>query len=284
MCKSKHSSLPFPLEDVELRQVEAVREISEPFYTNNWLSIGAKEFSMRVKGVGSFYASNGDYIEFAPANKAAPHSLELYLNGSVYGAILHQRKILPLHGSSFVTGGRSVILCGESGAGKSSLTAAFCKEGAEFLTDDVTPLLFPGNIPHILPKSGHIKLWKHSLDQLSEDDRALARIRPDQEKFYLPVEKKNRKPFPLHNLFILTIDDVNEVDIKKLNGTAAFSAIFNEIYRLYYLCAMTDDEGRYLKKVASISSACNIYKVTRPQTISIHKMKTLLYVFLAQNQ
>jgi len=41
------------------------------------------------------------------------------------------------------------MICGDAGAGKSSLTASFCLEGAEFLTDDVTPLLFRDGKPFI---------------------------------------------------------------------------------------------------------------------------------------
>ncbi|MCC5907996.1 MAG: hypothetical protein JJU13_17410 [Balneolaceae bacterium] len=239
---------------------------------------------MKVKGVGSFYASHGDYVEIAPEKGVTNNSVELYLNGSVYGAILHQRKMLPLHGSSFETVGRGVMLCGESGAGKSSLTTSFCLKGAGFLTDDVTPVFLRDGLPHILPKSARIKLWNDSLKQLTNNDHDLDRIRPDQEKFYFSIKKKKYDSHPLHDVLMLAIGDVQEVDIQKITGTEAFSAIYNEIYRVQYLSAMPENETDYLKKIAAISSYCNVYRVTRPKFISIDKMRRILQKFLEQNQ
>lgn len=106
---------------------------------------------MNVEDVGWFYASGGNYISIVPNPEVNDTTIELYLNDSTYGAILHQRKIMPIHGSCFEYDGKGVMICGESGAGKSSLTATFCKNGANFLTDDVTPLVFSNEVPLILP-------------------------------------------------------------------------------------------------------------------------------------
>ncbi len=150
MYKPDKKILSFPLDDVKLKQVVSVRKVTHSVYSNGWLNIGPKEFFMKIKGVGSFYACDGDYVEIAPVKGVTNNFVELYLNGSVYGAILHQRKMLPLHGSSFETEGRGVMLCGESGAGKSSLTTSFCLNGAGFLTDDVSPVILRDGLPHIL--------------------------------------------------------------------------------------------------------------------------------------
>ncbi|MBW6480992.1 MAG: hypothetical protein K0B37_16295, partial [Bacteroidales bacterium] len=90
----------FPVTDIMLRRVETPRKVSAPAFANHIWQINQYEFAMQVEGVGSFYACNGNEVEYMPAEGAAKESLELYLNGSVYGAILHQRNILPLHGSS----------------------------------------------------------------------------------------------------------------------------------------------------------------------------------------
>ncbi|NBC04335.1 MAG: hypothetical protein GVY20_11600, partial [Bacteroidetes bacterium] len=172
----------FPLDDVEIHEVDKTREVQKPIYSNNWMSINPDEFSMTVENVGSFYAGGGNRIEYSPNEKADESSLELYMNGSIYGAILHQRQILPLHGSSFIYDKSGVMFCGDSGAGKSSLTTSFCLNGADFLTDDVTPILFKEEKPHIWPKSGKIKLWDDSLQQFKKEKRQLTKIRPEDEK------------------------------------------------------------------------------------------------------
>lgn len=156
----------FPLKDVIIKEVTTARKVDDPVYADGFWQMNQNEFSMQVEGVGSYYACNGNEVEYAPLPSATPESVELYLNGSVYGAVLHQRKILPLHGSCFIEQGMGVMLCGDSGSGKSSLTTAFCMNGAEFLTDDVTPIVFDNNKPFILSFSDRIKLWKHTLENL----------------------------------------------------------------------------------------------------------------------
>ena len=53
------------------------------------------------------------------------------------GAILMQRKILPLHGSAIAIDGKAYAIVGDSGAGKSTLASAFLKRGYQLLSDDV---------------------------------------------------------------------------------------------------------------------------------------------------
>ena len=54
-------------------------------------------------------------------------AVRLYLLGTCMGALLFQRKLLPLHGSAVVINGKAYAFVGDSGAGKSTLAAAFSK-------------------------------------------------------------------------------------------------------------------------------------------------------------
>lgn len=269
---SSQYSIPFPLDDVEIRRVDEIKSIDNPLASNNWMSISATEFSMVVENVGSFYARNGNLIEYSPDEKTDTASLELYMNGSVYGAILHQRQILPLHGSSFVYNGAGVMFCGDSGAGKSSLTTSFCLDGASFLTDDVTPILFDEGKPHVWPKSGRVKLWDDSLQQLKKGKKKLTKIRPEDEKYYFPIESKQVNAFPLHQIFILQIDDAEEVSFETVEKAEAFSYLHQEIYRREFLMAMKQTEAAYLRQVSTICNHVRITRVTRPAAISIEEM------------
>ncbi len=265
----------FPLDDVLLKQVKEPRTVKVPLYADSFWQINQNEFSMQVEGVGRFYACNGIDVEYAPAEDATQAMVELYLNGSVYGAILHQRNILPLHGSSFVWKGRGILLCGESGAGKSSLTAAFCMAGAEFLTDDVTPILFTGDVPEIMPLSDRIKLWNDSLSQLKQETNSLTAITPGFEKYYFPMQSRNLN-FSLHQLFIIETADVTGIETEVLTGTKLFTSLRNEVYRWEYLNAMPETESYYLEKLLILSQKVETLKVKRPHAIPIEDMLNFL--------
>lgn len=274
-------SISFPLDDVEIHQVYRTRKIQKPLYSNNWMSISPDEFTMTVQNVGSFYAGDGNRIEFSPEKKAGEATLELYMNGSIYGAILHQRKILPLHGSSFVFDGSGVMFCGDSGAGKSSLTTSFCLNGAEFLTDDVTPILYREEKPQIWPKSGKIKLWDDSLHQFKKEKSKLTKIRPEDEKYYFKLESNQTKGYPLNTILILQVTEDNDVSFEKVQKVEAFSYLHQEIYRREYLFAMPEAESAYLKQISAICNEVSIYRVKRPCSIAINHMQNEIKQFLA---
>ncbi len=230
----------FPLKDVVIQQVARTKNVSKPAFQNSWMAINEKEFQLLVDNIATYYACNGNYIEIAPADNATQASVELYLNGSVYGAILHQKKILPLHGSSFVYKNKGVMICGESGAGKSSITVAFCDGEGFFLTDDVSPVILIEGVPYILSKSDRVKLWDDSLEQLEKVNIQLTQIRPDQKKYYLSISENRQLQFPLDFIFLIEPTDVQVVEFSQVKGTALFPAIHDQIYRLYYLHSMPE--------------------------------------------
>lgn len=272
--------ISFPLDDVEIIKAGEISRVENPIYSNNWMSISGPEFSMTVKNVGSFYAGHGTRIEYSPDENAAPAAIELYMNGSVYGAILHQRRILPLHGSSFSYNGSGVLFCGDSGAGKSSLTTSFCLNGAGFLTDDVTPILYQNEKPHIWPKSGKVKLWDDSLQQLKQEKNELTKIRPEDEKYYFPMDSKQVEAHPLNCIFILEIVDSDEVMFERVEKIEAFTYLHQEIYRREYIGAMPEAEAAYLEQISSICNYATIVKVHRPKSISIEKMHSEIEMLL----
>ena len=276
--------LRFPLSDVTIEISDHAKEVESPHYEDGFIRVNQREFSMNVEGVARFYVSEGNYIAISPYPGAAQNSIELFLNGSAYGAILHQRGILPMHGSSFCHNNTGIMVCGDSGAGKSSLTASFCLNGAEFLTDDVTPMLFEKDIPCIWVMSDRIKLWSDSLKQLNHNPEGLHRIIPKTDKFYFPMRSEKGKVFPLKQIILLSIHDKSNVDFIEINGFEKFQALRNEIYRWEYLAGMPKTDALYFKQLSNISHFTKITKVMRPSVITIEALQNKIVDFLENQQ
>jgi GTPase SAR1 family protein len=268
--------LRFPISDVKIEISKHKKEVVDPLFDDGFFRLNQNEFSMNVEDVGWFYASSGNYVSMVLNPKATISMIELYLNGSTYGAILHQRKIMPMHGSCFVYDNKGIMLCGESGAGKSSLTAAFCYNGSTFLTDDVTPLVFFEGLPFITPSSDRIKLWEDSLKQLSLEKDGLKQINEDYQKFYLPFDSTISEPYPLDMVFIIEKQDNDEVKFQELRGIERFTALRNEIYRWEYLEGMKESEASYLNYIVNISNNVKVVKVLRPEKIKIETLRSIL--------
>ena len=263
----------FPLNDVVVHRVNLTRKVVDPLYSDNYWQMNQNEFAMQVEGVAEFYARDGSYVEYAPADGAGNNEVELYLNGSVYGAILHQRKILPLHGSSFRYNGQTIMVCGDAGAGKSSLTASFCLNGAEFLTDDVTPVLFREGKPYIWALSDRMKLWLDTLDQFGRGHQGLERIYPGTDKFFFPIKNRGIVTSALSLIFLIEIKEVTEVIIDEITGPDKFATVRGEIYRSEYLQGMPDNNTVYFRNIVEICKDVKVLRVERSSGTGITSLK-----------
>jgi HPr Serine kinase C-terminal domain len=74
----------------------------------------------------------------AAANRAY---LRYYFLEAAVSTLLEALYLTPLHAACVQTGGRGVLLCGESGAGKSSLALACARSGWKFLSDDSSAIV-----------------------------------------------------------------------------------------------------------------------------------------------
>jgi hypothetical protein len=266
----------FPIKDVKVNTTTDKKIIKNPAYSTGCIDLNQFEYTLDLEGIAWFYANNGNQIELISHLPESQSVIELYLNGSVYGAILHQRKTLPLHGSCFQYQGLGIMICGESGVGKSSLTASFCLSGANFLTDDVTPILFKRGKPHIWGVSDRIKLWSDSLLQLNQKEEGLERIFPRQGKFYFPIESDNEMVLLLNHVFIIQIHDEPTIWAQPLRGVEKFAALRKEIYRSEYLEGMPESERAYLEQLIAMSQAVSVTKVFRPAAIPIELLRIKL--------
>lgn len=263
----------FPLTDVFIRITTQKRVVEQLSYATRYINLNQREFTLDVEEVGWFYVSDGNYVEVMPYEGATQSVIEVYLNGSVYGAVLHQRQTLPIHASCFQYQGSGVMICGESGVGKSSVTTAFCLDGATFLTDDVTPIVFMESKPYIWGVSDRIKLWSDSLEQLNQNEEDFDRIFPQQEKYYFPMVSAQGASVPLHQVFVLQLHDAMTVRFQEIEGAAKFSTLRNEIFRREYLLGMMASEIAYLEQLTVMSRNIRVTVVYRPADIAINQLQ-----------
>ncbi len=101
----------------------------------------------------------------------------------------------PVHCSGVVSGGRGVLICGVSGAGKTTLAYACARSGLQVLSDDVVHL-------RIDPANQQLRLWgrpwflrlvPEAVELFSELRDLQPRLRSDHE-WYLEIDVENRFP------------------------------------------------------------------------------------------
>jgi HPr Serine kinase C-terminal domain len=94
-------------------------------------------FRFDWNGIVTFDMFNGNRIEYLPGPQWTG-VLPWPFYSTVTALLLAWRGLLPFHGCAVSIEGQGILICGESGAGKSSLTAVLVAEGARFLSDDLS--------------------------------------------------------------------------------------------------------------------------------------------------
>jgi len=225
----------------------------------------ADRFLLRVDGIARYLAVGGREVILAREPGASDEDVRLFLLGSVFGALLHQRGLLPLHGSAIEVAGGAVAFVGPSGVGKSTIAAALARRGYRVMADDVTPVSLEGGAPTVLPGYPQLKIWADSAEKLGERTEELRRVRTQLEKYGLPVgELYCATPVPLRRVYVLSTTNTRELSVVELKGMEKVTALLGNTYRLSFL---GEGPGRApnFEHCAAVAERAVVSRVTRPE-------------------
>ena len=154
-----------------------------------------------------------------------------YVAGVVAGPVASflrwQRGLASLHASAVVVDGRVMVIGGQSGAGKSTTTAALALRGYPLFSDDVLGWRSSGGQLLACPGPVRVKLWPDSLAAFDLNPESLPRVRTDLNKRLLQLpEAANDTELPLGAVYLLSTEmDASLGDIRELRGAEAFIAL-----------------------------------------------------------
>lgn len=256
--------------------------VSSPTYCSDRFRSSQNEFAIRVSGVGSFCVYGGKEVRFSSIPGADPEWVQLYLNGQVLVALLHQRKIINFHASSFIFMGSGVMVLGDTGAGKSSLTVSFVLSGAGFLSDDLTPVTFREGVPYILPLNRRVKIREGTAVQLNISRERLAEAEAGTGKKYLSLGHGEVADHRLHTILRIETGDVKEPLFYEPSPAEKFSILRSEICSWEILAGMPETEKEYLRQLVRILEQVHFVRVVRPEEIEISMLHKAVRDYLSE--
>ncbi len=225
--------------------------LQDALYDSGTYAISRDEFLLRVPNGLAYHYSRDRGVTYTRPETVTDAEVQLFLNGSVYGAVAWLNGFVPLHASAIVHDGRAYAFTGHSGAGKSTLAAALCRRGFRLLTDDVMVLATDGDGKFIaLPGHGRFKLWKDALPLT--DAEMGQRVRPEMEKFFAhPRTGSHPSPIPVACLYFLDATSLEKARTEEVKGSQAFDRIATALYRRGYHSRVYDKVQNFamLKKL-----------------------------------
>lgn len=253
--------------EVSISYGKVPEALAENRVKGSWFEANADEFLLIVEGVGRYYVTHGNAIVVAPEKGSDDAEIMLYLMGSAMGALLFQRKILPLHGSAVKVGDHGVIFLGDSGIGKSTLAGALQKQGYPLLADDICAITISENGEAlIIPGFPRLKLWADTLTQLAEERQGLSRVFKDIEfeKYFYPAQNVAAEPVAVGSIFNLQSHAQDEFEIVSLTGAEKIDPLFDNTFRPEFLEGFGSLKEHF-KQCAAVAAQSRIQRLTRPK-------------------
>ena len=209
----------------------------EQFEKDEYYKIKPNWLMMHVPEVAIFCIENGNKIIASPFNESEEDEIRLFLLGTCMGALLMQRKIIPLHGSAIEIDGKAYAILGDCGAGKSTLAKAFLNRGYKLLADDITAVTFSNKQePLVIPGYPQQKLWMESLNNFQLESNQFNPLVDRGKKFSVPaVSQFVNEKLPLAGIYELFITDSDEITITPVRNMDRFHTVFNQTFRNYFL-------------------------------------------------
>lgn len=228
-----------------------------------WAAPG--KFLLKVDGVAKYLIQDGTSITIERLNEADDTDLRLFLLGSAFAALMHQREMLILHASAIIVGDECVLFKGRSGAGKSTTAASFKARGYKILSDDVCAISFDQNDrPVVMPSYPQMKLWLDSMKKLELEADQFKKVRSKIEKRAVPVNGSfYEKPVPIKKMYLLNNRNEDCLELNEITGPRKFSVLKNQTYRRQFLKGL-GKKGTHFMLGMKLSTAIPIKQVVRP--------------------
>jgi hypothetical protein len=222
------------------------------------------KFLLKIEGVARYLVSDGRTIVIQPERDADFESVSLFLSGSVFGALLHQRRVLTFHASAVVTRSGAVLFAGLSGCGKSTVAGALHQKGYPVLTDELCAIDTHGT-PRVFCGAPALLLWADGLRSLGLDSSQLRPVRPQLAKFVLPLgDGFITQPVPLRAIYVLEIANAGISAPRPIKGMEKIEVLARNAYRPHFVAQMAL-EGSLIRPLAAVARSVPVARVDRPR-------------------
>jgi len=220
-------------------------------------------YFLHIPNVASFRIASGCEILIDRHPQAEDAAVRLFLLGSAFGALLHQRGITPIHGSAVGVDGGAIIFCGPKGHGKSTLAGAFARLGHPLLSDDVCALTLDEGGVWLHPAFPRLNLLSDAAQRLAVDVDDSGNVQPFSGKHLVPVAHFSAQPARLLAVYELHPAPVDAVHLRPLIGYEQLTSLMGNTYRVQFANEM-GHAARHFAALQEIAHHVPVVRVKRP--------------------
>lgn len=251
--------------EVRVVRAETPEALENPINSGVLYQAAPSQFLLKMPNIARYLVRNGDEILVTPESDSLAEEVRLFLLGTVWAALLHQRELLVLHASGILTPKGAVILMGRSSVGKSSLAAAFYRRGYPVLADDTVALDVIDGQLLAYPSFPQLRLWPDMLHALKIKLDEVLPLRPKLPKQAFPTHQGfSSKPQTVCSIYLLGSQIEDEIKMEKFQGMARFSTLLNNTFREKFLGGLGIRPAHF-QKVSQVAQKTPVASLIRPE-------------------
>ncbi len=220
-------------------------------------------FLLNIPDVARFLVMEGHEVV---VEREGPESrIRPFLVGSLFGVLLRQRGILPLHGSAVATPRGAAIFAGPRGQGKSTLAAEFWRRGYRVLADDICAVT-PGplGLAQAWPGYPSLNLHPDAVEQVEACAGLLDPAGEEGQKRRLILRRFSQDSVPVATVYSLRhAPECGQPRLTPLKGFAKLEEIAANTHG-----RRVPVNGQYLEQVRALAAQARVVRVERPQALS----------------
>jgi hypothetical protein len=256
--------------DVAIRRKPVPAQLADADVFGPTWQIAGKRFLLRIPRVARFLLDSGQEIAFEAETDGDESDIPIFILGTAFGILLHQREQIVLHASAVSVNGKAILFCGPSGAGKSTLAAALAQRGYPLITDDFCAITMVGaESPVVHPDGRQLKLWAQAIEKLELAANRGARVRNRLEKFYVDPGEVHTRAIPLGTVYVLREARSPLMSgIEQPNLVDAALALRRGAYRPQLVHRM-GQRAHYFRAATTIIEKAGIFYLTRPLDFAV---------------
>jgi len=214
---------------------------------------------------------NGEKITYCLKEGGNKMYLLTYILGYGMSMIAMQRGMLSIHCSAISDGCEAILIAGESGSGKSTVTAAFLEKGYHLMADDMALVETKNGRTWAKPAFPFQKLCRNVAIEKGYELDKLIYINEEKDKFLVPYEGEfGLEAVPIKAFIMLGITKGEEVISQTVDGLGRFHVYANNLF-LRHLLKQDKYKPAIGQKCLEMAAVVPTYYIGRPDGIDTTK-------------
>ncbi len=244
--------------DVQIQKVDFSEELAK-ISEEKYFDFG-KEYSRFSNLTCQFQAYEGKRFTYALTGEGWPEYLQTYILGYGFSMIALQRDMLPIHCSALADEDGAVLIAGESGSGKSTITTAFLNNGYHLMADDMA--LVDGE--KVYPAFPYQKLCRNVALAEGYKLEELIYINEQKDKFLAPYRGEfSTKEERIKGFILLQVVGGEQVVDAEVYGLNRFHIFASNLF-VRHIIGKEKYEPHIGQKCLEMASKVPTYLIGRP--------------------